>query len=240
MASSISEINTNEIKEGLYSADLWNPFNFHFASYLKSPIQLHFISTKTSVIGRALRHAIVDLLDHITTKNSNEHIENETTIIGTEHRLYHSSHYTFKLKDSERQCPILDTSDKIEFEISSLAPTVFHQLRENIGIPNTNFRQSFSTHHLKDFTNPGKSGSLMYKTFDDLFILKTLREYEARLLMQILSGYHLQLHNVQPYLIVILVYIQYVFQHQYQQLKFILLLWLMHLHHHYKSMKYLI
>ena len=33
----------------------------------------------------------------------------------------------------------------------------------------------------------------MYKTSDDLFILKTLREYEARLLMQILSGYHLQL-----------------------------------------------
>ncbi|CAF4437322.1 unnamed protein product, partial [Adineta steineri] len=81
----------------------------------------------------------------------------------------------------------------LELEITSLAPTVFYQLREDIGISNINFRESFSKHHLKDFTNPGKSGSLMYKTYDDLFILKTLRAYEARLLMQILSGYHLQL-----------------------------------------------
>jgi hypothetical protein len=192
MASNDSQITTPKITEGLFTANLWNPLDFHFASYLKSPIQLYFISTKTSVIGRALRHAIVDLLDNIA-ENSNEHVENDTTIIGTEHRLYHSRQYTFKLNDDELQCPVLDTNDRIQFEITSLAPTVFYHLRENLGISNTKFRQSFFEHHLKDFTNPGKSGSLMYKTFDDLFILKTLREYEARLLMQILSDYHLQL-----------------------------------------------
>jgi hypothetical protein len=185
--------NTSEICEGVYNVAFWDRFDFHLSSYVKTPLQLRYISSKTSTIGRALRHAVVDLLDNIKTQ-SNEYIENETTVIGTEHRLYHSREYTLKVKDDDLQCPELnDNDDKIQVEISSLAPTVFHQLREDIGISNDNFRQSFSQHQLKDFTNPGKSGSLMYKTFDDLFILKTLRDYEARLLMQILSGYHLQL-----------------------------------------------
>ena len=185
---------TSEIREGVYNAAFWDRFDFHLSSYVKTPLQLRYISSKTSTIGRALRHAVVDLLDNIRIQ-SNEYIENETTVIGTEHRLYHSREYTLKVKDDDDdlQCPELkDNDDKIQVEISSLAPTVFQQLRKDIGISNDNFLQSFS-HHLKDFTNPGKSGSLMYKTFDDLFILKTLRDYEARLLMQILSGYHLQL-----------------------------------------------
>ncbi len=181
-----------QINEGLYNEDLWDRFDFHLGSYVKSPLQLRYVSSKTSIIGRALRHAIVDLLDNITNKSS-EHIENETTVIGTEHRVYHSRNYTLKVKEDDFQDPELnDNKDTIDFEISSLAPIIFSQLREDIGISNKNFRQSFTEHHLKDFTNPGKSGSLMYKTHDDLFLLKTLRDYEARLLMQILSGYRLQ------------------------------------------------
>ncbi|UJR26984.1 hypothetical protein I4U23_008291 [Adineta vaga] len=185
-------INTTNVVEGLYSYDYWNPLNSHIASYIKSPIQLNFISSKTSVIGRSLRHAIVDLLDHIL-REPYEYVENETTVMGTEHRLYHSRRYIFKSNANELQCSEVMSDSHIEFDISSLAPTVFYQIREDIGISNKSFRQSFSQQHLKDFTNPGKSGSLMYKTFDELFILKTLREYEARLLLQILSGYHLQL-----------------------------------------------
>jgi hypothetical protein len=183
----------NNINEGLYYDDFWNPFDFHLGSYVKSPLQLRYVSSRTSIIGRALRHAIVDLLDNIINKSS-EHIENETTVIGTEHRICHSRNYTLKVKEDDIKLSELnDNDDKINFEITSLAPTIFSRLREDIGILNKNFRQSFSEYDLKDFTNPGKSGSLMYKTFDNLFILKTLRDYEARLLMQILSGYHLQL-----------------------------------------------
>jgi hypothetical protein len=192
MASSKNQISTDEITEGLYSNDLWNPFDCHIPSYVKSSVQLRFMSSKTLIIGRVLRHAIVDLLDNIS-KKSNEHIENETTVIGTEHRLYHLRRYTLKSKNNEYHYSDLINDGNIELEISSLAPTIFYQLREDIDISNKDFRQSFSKHHLKNFTNSGKSGSLMYKTFDDLFILKTLREHEARLLMQILSGYHLQL-----------------------------------------------
>ena len=182
MATSDSQIGAEKITEGLFSVNLWNPFDFHIVSYVKSPIQLHFIGSKTALIGRALRHAVIDLLDHLSAPT--EHVENETTIIGTEYRLCHSRRYMMKPTDAHE--------DRMELEITSMAPSVFYQLREDIGIPNTAFEQSFKKHHLKDFTNPGKSGSLMYKTSDDLFIVKTLREYEARLLMQILSGYHLQ------------------------------------------------
>jgi hypothetical protein len=190
MAGNDIHINENEITEGLFNIDLWNPVDCHLISYVKSPILLHFLSSKAEIIGRALRYAIVDLFDHISHQ-SNKYIENETTVIGTEHRLYHSRRYTFSSIDNEYQYSALNNI--IELEISSLAPTVFYQLREDIGISNNDFIQSFSKHHLEDFTNPGKSGSVMYKTSDDLFILKTLRAYEARLLMQILSGYHLQL-----------------------------------------------
>jgi hypothetical protein len=179
----------DEISETLFDDDIWDRLDFHLGSYVKSPIQLRYLQSKTSVIGRALHHGVVDLLDNITSKQS-EYIENETTVLGTEHRLCHSRNYTLKVHEHGSNT---DDEDEIDFEISSLAPTIFSQLREDIGISNENFRQSFSQHHLKDFTNPGKSGSLMYKTFDDLFILKTLRDYEARLLLQILSGYHLQL-----------------------------------------------
>ncbi|CAF1335017.1 unnamed protein product [Adineta steineri] len=188
-------ISKDEICEGLYNVDFWNKLDLHISSYVITPLQLRYISSKTSIIGRALGHAIVDLLDNIT-KNSHQYIENETTILGTEHRVYHSRQYTIKVKEDDLSCSDLNINnndDKILFRISSLAPNIFYQLREDIGISNENFRQSFFEHYLKDFTNPGKSGSLMYKTYDDLFILKTLRDYEARLLMQILSGYHLQL-----------------------------------------------
>ena len=182
MATSDQQVGAEKITEGLFSTNLWNPFDFHIVSYVKSPIQLHFIGTRTTLIGRALRHAVIDLLVHLSAPD--EHIENETTIIGTEYRLCHSRRYMMKSTDAHE--------DRMELEITSMAPSVFYQLREDIGISNAAFQQSFEKHHLKDFTNPGKSGSLMYKTFDDLFIVKTLREYEARLLMQILSGYHLQ------------------------------------------------
>ncbi|CAF2836834.1 unnamed protein product [Rotaria sp. Silwood2] len=185
----------DEISEGLYNIDSWSLFDSHLGSYVMSPLQLRYVSSKTSIIGRALRQGIIDLHDNIT-KKLNEQIENNTSVIGTEHRLCHSRNYTLKIQEDNIESSVLNDDDddnKIDFEINSLAPTIFYQLRKDIGISNENFRQSFCEHNLKDFTNPGKSGSLMYKTFDDLYILKTLRDYEARLLIQILSGYHLQL-----------------------------------------------
>ncbi|CAF3375422.1 unnamed protein product [Rotaria sp. Silwood2] len=186
-------MSNDEIYEGICDIDLWDPFNCHLRSYASSPLQLRYASSKGSIIGRALRQGVIDLLDSVT-KKLNEQIENNTTVIGTEHRLYHSRNYSLKIEENNIESSLLNDNDnKIDIEISSLAPTVFYQLREDIGISNENFRQSFSKNSLKDFTNPGKSGSLMYKTYDELFILKTLRDYEANLLIQILSGYHLQL-----------------------------------------------
>lgn len=182
-----------QVIEGVYSADLWDRLDFHWGSYVKSPLQLRFLATKTSLIARALRTAIVDLLDHLGP-SCNEYIENETTVLGTEHRTFHSVQYRMSVDDETNQfAEVVDANDEIRLEIAAVAPTVFDQLRKGIGISYEQYRQSFSEMSLKDFTNPGKSGSLMYKTHDDLFILKTLREYEARLLMQVLSGYHLQL-----------------------------------------------
>ncbi|CAF2226145.1 unnamed protein product [Rotaria magnacalcarata] len=179
----------NEISEGLLNIDLWDRLDFHLGSYVKSPIQLRYVSSKTSTIGRALQLSIVDLIDHVKRKFT-DYTEDNATLLGTENRLYHSRQYSLNAKDvniESFQSNGID--DKLNIEISSLAPTIFYQLREDIGISNEKFRQSFSEHDLKDFINTGRSGSLMYKTSDNLFILKTLRGYEARLLIQILQGY---------------------------------------------------
>ena len=185
-------MNKDEIAEGLYEDDVWDRLDLHLKSYVKSPLQLRYVSTKTTPIGRALSSGVVDLLDNILN-NINGYVENETAILGTENRISHSRNYRLKLNEEKSVGEAGDDDDELECQITSIAPTVFAQLRQDIGISNANFRQSFAEQPLKDFTNSGKSGSLMYKTFDDLFILKTLREYEARLLIQILSGYHLQL-----------------------------------------------
>ncbi|CAF4366416.1 unnamed protein product, partial [Rotaria sp. Silwood2] len=167
----------------------------HAASFVTAPIALRYVSSKTSVIGPVLCKGIVDLLDHVT-KRFNEYQEDDTTTFVNEHNLYHSCQYTLNIKEDNIEFrELTNNNDTINIEVSSLAPTIFYQLREDIGISNEKFRTSFSEYNLKDFTNTGRSGSLMYKTYDQLFILKTLLDYEARLLLQILSGYHLRLRQ---------------------------------------------
>ncbi|CAF0729830.1 unnamed protein product [Didymodactylos carnosus] len=184
--SSDSEVET---KNGLLNFELWNPFDLHVMSYIRSPMQQHFATEKSNVICRALRLAVVDLLDTI---DKNNYREDDTTIIGTEHRTFRSRHYHVKIDEGENITG--NTFEQsFELDVSALAPLVFYQLRNDIGISNEEFRHSFAHEQLRDFTNPGKSGSLMYKTNDDLYIIKTLRDYEARLLIQILPGYHIQL-----------------------------------------------
>ncbi|CAF2865571.1 unnamed protein product [Rotaria sp. Silwood2] len=169
--------------------------NLHAASFVTAPIALRYVSSKTSVIGPVLCKGIVDLLDHVT-KRFNEYQEDDTTTFVNEHNLYHSCQYTLNIKEDNIEFrELTNNNDTINIEVSSLAPTIFYQLREDIGISNEKFRTSFSEYNLKDFTNTGRSGSLMYKTYDQLFILKTLLDYEARLLLQILSGYHLRLRQ---------------------------------------------
>lgn len=174
-------IGEGDITEGLISNDFWNVFDCRLLTYVKSPIQLRFLSTRTNLIGCILRHGIVDFLDYLQ-KNLNDYLSDNIHILGTENRLFYSKTYK-------------NIDDQMEIEVTCLAPTVFHQIRHDLGITSQLFRLSFSPYQLRDFTNPGKSGSLMYKTLDDLFILKTLREYEARYLLQILSGYHLQINQ---------------------------------------------
>ncbi|CAF4891815.1 unnamed protein product [Rotaria sp. Silwood1] len=182
----------NKISESLLDIDVLDQLDFHAASFVTAPITLRYVSSKTSVIGPTLCHGIVDLLDHVT-KKFNEYKEDDITVFGNEHHLYHSCQYTLNVKEDNIQfAELINNDDKIHIEISSLAPTIFYQLREDLGISNEKFRQSFSQYNLKDFTNTGRSGSLMYKTDDQLFILKTLLDYEAHLLLRILSGYHLR------------------------------------------------
>ncbi|CAM4861405.1 unnamed protein product [Rotaria socialis] len=106
-------------KACIATIDLWDRLDFHLGPNVKSPLELRYASSKSSIIERALRQAVIDLLDDITVELQ-EYIENETAVISTQHRIFHS---------------------QIDDEIDSLAPTVFSQLREDIDISNKQFRQ---------------------------------------------------------------------------------------------------
>ncbi|CAF3633790.1 unnamed protein product [Rotaria socialis] len=109
-------------KACIATIDLWDRLDFHLRPHVKSPLELRYASSKSSIIERALRQAVIDLLDDITVELQ-EYIENETAVISTQHQ------------DTNIQ------STEIDDEIDSLAPTVFSQLREDIDISNKQFRQ---------------------------------------------------------------------------------------------------
>ena len=99
-------------------------------------------------------------------ENLTSYTEIDTTILGTEYRLYRSHQYLLRMVDDVFQDPEFNinnnnnNNNNIDTEINSLVPSFFYQFREDMEIPNDCLRQSLSDHHSKDFANSEKSVSL--------------------------------------------------------------------------------
>ncbi|KAI6656388.1 Phosphatidylinositol-4-phosphate 5-kinase type I [Oopsacas minuta] len=81
------------------------------------------------------------------------------------------------------------------FTFKSYASETFHHLRKQFGINQNEFIDSICQMPLKALHNPGASGSLLFITEDDNYILKTVSDKEARFLQQLLPGYWMNLHQ---------------------------------------------
>eukprot|EP00800_Vazella_pourtalesii_P006302 TRINITY_DN1790_c0_g1_i1.p1 TRINITY_DN1790_c0_g1~~TRINITY_DN1790_c0_g1_i1.p1 ORF type:complete len:490 (+),score=87.62 TRINITY_DN1790_c0_g1_i1:185-1654(+) len=81
------------------------------------------------------------------------------------------------------------------FTIKSYASEAFHHLRKQFGIDQEEFIESICLQPLKSLTNPGASGSLLFISEDDNYILKTVSDKEARFLQQLLPGYWMNIHQ---------------------------------------------
>ncbi|CAF0920356.1 unnamed protein product [Didymodactylos carnosus] len=155
--------------------DSWNSTDSNVLSYLKSPIQHAAFAANSDTIGKTLRQSIIHFLDTID-------IDRKNVLKDDEFRSTRTKHYEI-LEQSNN-----NNNNKTTIEITNLAPLAFEQLREKIHISRQDFRSSFADGDLINFANTGKSGSQMYKTYDDVYILKTLRNHEAKYLIQILRG----------------------------------------------------
>jgi len=83
--------------------------------------------------------------------------------------------------------------DYNDFKLKIYAPYGFKYLRKCFKIDEMEFVNSLGHEELNEVSNPGASGSVFYKTYDDKFILKTVQHQEAEFLRTLLPGYTLSL-----------------------------------------------
>jgi 1-phosphatidylinositol-4-phosphate 5-kinase len=172
----------NELSDTLSVLNLeaWNATDTGVLSYIKTPIQQTFFNNNSDLIGKALRQAIIYFV------NTLNDIDRESCILGTEFRSTRTHNYQIPSPTDDK------TSESTLIEITTYAPIAFEYMRTILGITRNDFQSSFNDGELINFSNTGKSGSQMYKTQDDVYIIKTLRDHEAKLLIQSLSGLYLR------------------------------------------------
>ncbi|XAR53994.1 1-phosphatidylinositol-4-phosphate 5-kinase [Bertholletia excelsa] len=80
------------------------------------------------------------------------------------------------------------------FQWKDYCPAVFRHLQELGNIDYADCMLSVCGHKtLREVSSPGKSGSLLFRSMDDRFVIKTLRQAEVKVLIEMLPNY---LHHV--------------------------------------------
>lgn len=79
------------------------------------------------------------------------------------------------------------------FKFYSYAPLAFRHFRKAFGIDTSDFLMSLCDGPLRELENAGASGSIFYKSHDDMFIIKTIQKGEHNFLRKLLPGYYMNL-----------------------------------------------
>ncbi|KAI8021109.1 Phosphatidylinositol 4-phosphate 5-kinase 10 [Camellia lanceoleosa] len=84
-----------------------------------------------------------------------------------------------------------------DFQWKDYCPAVFRHLQELGNIDYADYMLSVCGHEtLMEISSPGKSGSLLFRSKDDRFVIKTLRQSEVKVLCEMLPNY---LRHVEQY-----------------------------------------
>ncbi|KAF5946217.1 hypothetical protein HYC85_016445 [Camellia sinensis] len=84
-----------------------------------------------------------------------------------------------------------------DFQWKDYCPAVFRHLQELGNIDYSDYMLSVCGHEtLMEISSPGKSGSLLFRSKDDRFVIKTLRQSEVKVLCEMLPNY---LRHVEQY-----------------------------------------
>ncbi|KAG0623343.1 hypothetical protein M758_3G166800 [Ceratodon purpureus] len=110
--------------------------------------------------------------------------------------------------------PMTPTHNSSDFKWKDYCPMVFRHLREMFKIDAADYMLSLcGDDALRELVSPGKSGSVFYLSHDDRFIIKTMKKAEVKVLLSMLTAYHLHvktyentlitkffgLHRIKPY-----------------------------------------
>lgn len=83
-----------------------------------------------------------------------------------------------------------DTNILQQFDFYAYSPNIFDSLRNIFGINRDKYISSLCDKSLIEFSNPGASGSQLYITDDNKFIVKTIKSDENSCLLELISKYH--------------------------------------------------
>ncbi|XP_061365705.1 phosphatidylinositol 4-phosphate 5-kinase 7-like isoform X2 [Gastrolobium bilobum] len=90
----------------------------------------------------------------------------------------------------------------IDFYWKDYCPMVFRNLREMFKLDAAEYMMSICGDcGLRDISSPGKSGSIFFLSQDDRFVIKTLKKYELKVLLNMLPKYYHHVGNYENTLI---------------------------------------
>ncbi|KAJ1386130.1 Phosphatidylinositol-4-phosphate 5-kinase, core [Sesbania bispinosa] len=90
----------------------------------------------------------------------------------------------------------------IDFYWKDYCPMVFRNLREMFKLDAAEYMMSICGDcGLRDISSPGKSGSIFFLSQDDKFVIKTLKKYELKVLLNMLPKYYHHVGNYENTLI---------------------------------------
>uniref|UniRef100_A0A6G3MJ94 Phosphatidylinositol 4-phosphate 5-kinase type-1 gamma (Trinotate prediction) n=1 Tax=Henneguya salminicola TaxID=69463 RepID=A0A6G3MJ94_HENSL len=78
-----------------------------------------------------------------------------------------------------------------DFRFRDFAPLAFQFFRNVYGIKIEDFIMSLCNKPMKELSRSGASGSLFFKSSDDLYVVKTVDHREAKFLQGLLPGYYM-------------------------------------------------
>ena len=84
----------------------------------------------------------------------------------------------------------IKTTSISKFTFKSYAPVAFNFIRHMFGVEPQDYVNSLCTQPLRQISNPGASGSELYTTFDDKYIIKTVSKMESEFMVELLERYY--------------------------------------------------
>lgn len=76
------------------------------------------------------------------------------------------------------------------FKVKEYCPLVFKNLRERFGVNDVDYRKSLTRSPPVQIDSSGKSGAQFYRSYDKLFMIKSLTSEEVERMHSFLKQYH--------------------------------------------------